>query len=813
MKVLKFGGTSVGSAASIISVIEIIRSQPGTVVAVFSAMSGITDRLSEAIALASSRNMDYRNVVEDIEKRHLSEGKKLLNDSDFLYFSGCISALCVTLNEILEGIFRIGEVTVRSTDMVLSFGELMSLDLIYPALTERVSGVVRTDSREMIFTRPFNGVERLDYEMSEEAINRVLPEAFNVVVTSGYIATSVKGYPSTLGRGGSDYTAAIIAAALKAELLEIWTDVSGIYTASPAIAEDAFPISELSYAEALEISHFGAKVIFPPTILPVMQKNIPVIIKNTFSPSDPGTLISLDSRRNGTIVKAVTAIDHICLVTLSGSGMAGVVGIASRLFTALAGSNINVILITQASSEQSICIAVDQREGARARESIESEFEFEIEAGRVKPVLLEDDYSIVALVGEGMKYSVGVSGQAFSALGRNGVNIHAMAQGSSELNISVVVKSCDAQKAVNAIHQEFFHSVNKVINIFLAGTGNVGSALVRQMLERTDYFISEYQTEFRIVGMANSRKMVIRREGITGPDWKSRIQSSNRRSDLQEFTEEMFSLNLPNTIFVDNTSSSEVTDLYERILGRSISIVTSNKLAASSSFENFSKLKRTAIARRVHFRFESNVGAGLPVIQTIENMVRTGDRIDQIDAVLSGSLNFIFNNFCNGRMFSDSVMDAVRQGYTEPDPLTDLRGVDISRKLLILVREAGFQLEVSDVTMEDYLPGPLPAEYDAERFILQMKQYDEYFEHQRAQLTARNERIRIIASYRNGRASIFPVRVGSDHPFFYLEGNDNIVSVLSRRYSERPLIIKGAGAGADVTAAGIFADILSIVNN
>jgi aspartokinase/homoserine dehydrogenase 1 len=493
--------------------------------------------------------------------------------------------------------------------------------------------------------------------------------------------------------------------------------------------------------------------------------------------------------------------------------MAGVVGIAARLFTALAKNNINVILITQASSEQSICIAVDQKDGERACDAINAGFESEIEAGRVKPALREDGFAIVAMIGEGMKHSVGISGQAFAALGRNGINIHAIAQGSSELNVSVVVKETDAPKAVNAIHQEFFHSAKKVINIFLVGTGNVGSALVRQVMDRSAWFVGEYQTEFRITGLANTRRMIIRKEGIAGPDWKSLMMASDQKSNLEDFIGQMFSLNLPNTIFIDNTSSSDVSVIYERILEKSISIVTSNKLAASSSYENYSRLKRTAVSKRVQFRFGSNVGAGLPVIHTIQNMVKTGDKILRIDAVLSGSLNYIFNSYSNGMRFSEAVLLALENGYTEPDPLTDLRGVDIARKLLILVRESGFPLEASDIEFEDYLPGPVPERYDSAAFPSQMRDFDDFFERQRADLSHRNEKIRIIAGYESGRASVRSVRVSAEHPFYCVEGNDNIVSVYSERYSHQPLIIKGAGAGADVTAAGIFADILSVVNN
>lgn len=813
MKVLKFGGTSVGSAGAIRTVAEILQSQKCQVTAVFSALAGTTDRLAMALLLASDGNMEYHSVIRDIEQHHLTVATELLDKDRYYDFTRRVIGHISRIDGVLDSISRLGEATGRSTDLVSGFGELMSLDLLELFLEECGADVGRVDAREMIFTRPFNGSERIDYEVSEKAIREKLSRNNKIVITSGFISTSVKGYPSTLGRGGSDHTAAIIAAAVGAELLEIWTDVSGIYTANPAIAPDACPIAGLTYAEALEISHFGARVIYPPSIEPVMKREIPVSIRNTFAPSEQGTLISSVTSSNGSAIKAVTSAGSVCLVSLAGSGMAGVVGIAARLFTALAKNNINVILITQASSEQSICIAVDQKDGERACDAINAGFESEIEAGRVKPALREDGFAIVAMIGEGMKHSVGISGQAFAALGRNGINIHAIAQGSSELNVSVVVKETDAPKAVNAIHQEFFHSAKKVINIFLVGTGNVGSALVRQVMDRSAWFVGEYQTEFRITGLANTRRMIIRKEGIAGPDWKSLMMASDQKSNLEDFIGQMFSLNLPNTIFIDNTSSSDVSVIYERILEKSISIVTSNKLAASSSYENYSRLKRTAVSKRVQFRFGSNVGAGLPVIHTIQNMVKTGDKILRIDAVLSGSLNYIFNSYSNGMRFSEAVLLALENGYTEPDPLTDLRGVDIARKLLILVRESGFPLEASDIEFEDYLPGPVPERYDSAAFPSQMRDFDDFFERQRADLSHRNEKIRIIAGYESGRASVRSVRVSAEHPFYCVEGNDNIVSVYSERYSHQPLIIKGAGAGADVTAAGIFADILSVVNN
>lgn len=812
MKVLKFGGTSVGSAEGLEKAISVVLSQKEDVVVVFSAFSGVTNMLAECLDLAASGDTGFRGLVREIGKRHFAMTDMVTGKEEVKYLSNKIVTLTTRLQESLEGIFLVGEKTIRSADLILGFGELLSIELIHSVMKCRME-VVHIDAREMIFTRFCNGREMPDLVLCESSIKNMCTGRGPVIITSGYISRSVNGYPATLGRGGSDYTAAIIASALDASMLEIWTDVSGIYTADPRYSSDAYPIAELSYSEALELSHFGAKVIYPPTIQPVLRKKIPVLVKNTFACNDPGTLVVEKPGVNGTIVKAVSAIDEVTLVSLTGPGMAGVAGIASRLFSALAREYINVILITQASSEQSICIAVEKASGGKARDLLNDEFNREIENGRVRPVLCENGFSIVAMVGEGMRHSVGICGQAFSALGRNGINIHAIAQGSSELNVSVVVKKSDCRKTVNAIHQEFFHSVSRTVNLFIVGTGTVGSALVRQVIAQHDFFVSNYQLDIRVIGLANSRRMLIDPEGISDPDWKALLMSKGSSMELSRFTDQMFSLNLPDTIFIDNTASEKVSSIYERVLSKSVSVVTCNKIAASSSYRNYSALKKTAVERRVHFRFESNVGAGLPIIQTISNLVKTGDRVRRIEAVISGSLNFIFNNFCNDLKFSEAVLKAVKEGFTEPDPLVDLRGTDVSRKLLILVREAGIKLEASDITMQNYLPGQMPATYDPSLFREQMEQYDSYFEDIRRELASQRMKLRVVASYAGGEASVSLRKVDGTHPFFNLEGNDNIVSVISDRYPVSPLVIKGAGAGADVTASGIFSDILAIINN
>ncbi len=813
MKVLKFGGTSVGNAESIEKVIEIIKLQDEQSVVVFSALSGVTNLLVECLDLAIRKDRNYSLVVKNIRTKHDVIIDQLVSREKAHLLSQKIAEMTDELNNTLEGISYVGEKTSRTSDLVLGFGEMLSIELLRAILEDRIPDIVQIDARDLIFTRFVNGSERLEPGATENAIRKKLSGLKGTIITSGYIAMSVKGYPSTLGRGGSDYSAALIAAALNVSILEIWSDVSGIFSANPSKTEDAHPIPELSYAEALELSHFGAKIIYPPAIQPLVKKRIPIAVKNTFALNDHGTMIVENAKVNGTVVKAISSIDDVCLVSLTGSGMIGVVGTAARMFSALARDNISVILITQASSEQSICIAIESIVGEKACELLNNEFEYEIESGRVKPAVLEKEYSIMALVGEGMKYSVGICGQAFSALGRNGVNIHAIAQGSSELNISAVIKSSDCNKAINALHQEFFHSVNKIINLFVTGTGKVGSAFIDQILSQSQFFEQNYQIEFRIVGLANSRKMMFKKEGIRDAGWKNSLLASERVTNIKQFTDEMFSLNLTNSIFVDNTANEKIAGFYESILSKSISIVTCNKIAASSSYDYYSALKKMAIRRRVHFRFESNVGAGLPIIQTISNLIKTGDQVNQIEAVVSGSLNYIFNNFCDGMKFSDAVLKAMHEGYTEPNPLVDLRGLDVSRKLLILVREAGMRLEASDIVFNEYLPQSLPDTYDPDRFPETLQAYDTYFENLRTKIKAFNRKLRIVARFESGKAEVMLKEVDQSHPFYNLEGNDNVVSIISKRYLVRPLVIKGAGAGADVTASGVFSDILSIINS
>ncbi len=813
MKVLKFGGSSIEDPQAIEHVLEILEHQPPQTVVVFSALGGVTNLLESSVALASKGDSGYHQLLAEIESKHISIGKALINPKSFGETYANIKQLFNELTDKLESIKQIGEATPRAHDLILSYGERFSLELIKGIAQQRIKGISSLDARELIITHKIAGVEIVEQSETNKRIKEKLKDVKGIALISGFISRSVDGYPTTLGRGGSDLTAALLASALNVRELEMWTNVSGIYTANPTIIPTAYPISHLSYAEALELGHFGAKVIYPPSIQPVFAKGISVVVKNTFAKDESGTIISPSPALNGDVVRAISSIDNIGLLSLYGSGMVGVTGIASRMFAALARENINVILITQASSEHSICVAVDEKQLIRASKAIADEFEYEIATDRVQPVEVEREFSIIAVVGERLKQTIGISGQVFSALGRNGVNIHAIAQGASEFNISAVVKSTDRTKAINAIHQEFFHRVLKTANLFIVGVGNVGSALLTQLSSQIEHLEKEHNLSIRIVGAANSKSMIFNPEGINFENYINQLKCSKTRMEIETYTRKMFSLNLANSIFIDVTSSQEINDQYDKILAKSISVVACNKIAASSAYEHYIKLRKLAKSQGVHFKYETNVGAGLPVLQTISNLVKSGDKVFGIDAVVSGSFNFILNQIEKGATFSQAVVKAMENGYTEPNPLIDLKGDDVTRKLIILAREAGYPIEESDVELMPYLPHPLPDKFHKESFIEKLTKYDKYFLELFAESKSKGQKLRLVAKLNNSRATIALEAVGVDSPLYELQGNDNIISLTTARYNPNPLVIRGAGAGADVTAAGIFADILSILNN
>jgi len=809
MQVLKFGGSSVANAENINKVIAIVQqsSQKDKTVFVVSALGGVTDLLLSAATLASNGDESYTEQLSVIEKRHLAAVMDLIPVARQSSVLSAVKRQCNEIEDICNGIFLLRELSPASKDRIVSFGELMSSRVISAKLSAEGIENVWKDSREVIKTDLNYGNAKVDFDQSNELINayfRTVNE--NVVVMPGFIASGPTQTTTTLGRGGSDYTAAIIAAALNAKVLEIWTDVSGIMTADPNIVTNAKIISHISYQEAMELSHFGAKVIYPPTIQPVLKRNIPVKVKNTFAPQEEGTLIDSTATQNGNIIRGITSIGNIALLGLEGSGMVGIPGFSKRLFEALADARINVIMITQGSSEHSICVAVEESSAPRAKESIDKVFEQEISAGQVDPLIVETELSIVAVVGDHMKNHPGISGKMFGALGRNGVNVRAIAQGSSERNISAVIYKADVKKAINVLHEEFFETSYKQVNLFVAGVGNVGSRLLAQLQKQRKYLFDHLRLHVRVVGLANSRKMVYNENGIDLNNWKNELDGGDAMN-IGAFIDNIRNKNLRNTIFADVTASAELAEYYDKLLSKSISVVACNKVAASSSFQYYKTLKDLAREYNVPYLFETNVGAGLPVIGTLNDLLRSGDKVNRIQAVLSGTLNFVFNNYNGKQPFAEIVKQAQDEGYTEPDPRLDLSGKDVMRKIMILAREAGEHIEMEDIANETFMPESCMTG-TVENFYEQMAKEEEHFKKIYKAASDNGNKLKFVASFENGKAAVGLKQIDPMHDFYHLYGKDNVVLFYTDRYVEQPLVVKGAGAGAEVTASGVFADIV-----
>ncbi len=806
MKVLKFGGTSVGSAANIRKVKEIVLKQKEDTIVVVSALGGVTDLILNAARIASTGSDDFHPVLAEIKNRHKKAIDDLFNGSGAMVYIA--EELLDELEQILTGITLVGELTPKTLDRIAGIGERISSHLV----AQFISGAVRKDSSELIQTNSNFGKAQVDFGVTNQKIKTEFAEFKGIAVMPGFIAKNAKGEFTTLGRGGSDYTAAILAAALEVDSLEIWTDVDGFMTADPRVISKAYTIPELTYSEAMELSHFGAKVIYPPTILPVYQKGIPIRIKNTFKPENVGTLILSSAQTpKERPIKGISSISGITLVTLQGIGMVGVTGISMRLFTALARVNVNVILISQASSENSISVAIDENSVEVAESAIRAEFEKEIETGQVSKISIERELSIVAIVGENMKHTTGIAGKLFSTIGKNGINIIAIAQGASELNISWVVKNSELRKTLNVVHESFFLSENVELNVFLMGVGTVGGSLLQQLMKQQQKLVDEKHLKIKLTGVANTKKMVFLREGIEMNSFKEKLEQSDKKSSLQGFVDEMKAMNIYNSVFVDCTASDEVSDFYKEILASNISVVTANKVAASSTYGNYIGLKNIAKQKGVKFLFETNVGAGLPIINTLNDLVNSGDRILKIEAVLSGTLNFIFNTISAEIPLSKTIKMAKEQGFSEPDPRVDLSGIDVARKILILARESGYPLEMEDITIERFVSDEF---FDGtlDDFWKNISQLDTGFEEKRKKLEAENKKWRFVAQYENGKAQIGLQEVDSRHPFYDLEGSNNLVMYTTERYNEFPMLIKGYGAGASVTAAGVFADLIKVSN-
>ena len=809
MIVLKFGGTSVANAENISKTISIVRDlqKKGPLMVVVSALGGTTDLLLGAGISASEGRTDYKEKIKLIEERHFDTIKGLIpvtHQSSIIFE---VKRRINELEDLCDGIFLIGEFSPKTADKMASYGELLSSLIISQRLISL--GVLHqwVDSRDLIRTDSNYTFAAVDTAVTNEQVKNYIDKHHSpLYLLPGFVASDAKGNTTTLGRGGSDYTAAIYAAATDASRLEIWTDVSGMMTADPRLVPNAKVIPNISYQEAMELSHFGAKVIYAPTIQPVMARGIPLWIKNTFAPEDPGTEIERHARVGGNAVSGLSSIDRVSLLLLEGSGMIGIPGFSKRLFEALSKEKINVILITQSSSEYSICVAIDENNVEKAKKAVDEEFANEIALEKLEPLIVETGLSIVALVGDNMKSHQGISGKMFAAMGRNGVNIRAIAQGSSEKNISAVINSADVKKAINVLHEEFFETTYRQINLFIVGVGNVGSRLLAQLLQQQKFLLEHLGLQVRVVGLTNSRKMLLDENGIDLTAWKDKLEGGIRMN-LHELIEFISEKNLRNSIFLDNTANADVAACYARLLQKSISVVACNKIACSAEYSQYRKLKDLAREFTTSFHFETNVGAGLPVIGTLNDLLRSGDEIERIEAVLSGTLNFVFNHYDGTRPFAEVVKQAQDEGYTEPDPRLDLGGTDVMRKILILARESGYKMEMSEITNVSFMPASC-MEGDVPNFYKELAKHEAHFRALYDKAAKEGKKLKFVAKLDKGKASVGLEHISKEHDFFHLYGKDNAVRFSTKRYSQQPLVIKGAGAGAEVTASGIFADIM-----
>ena len=813
MQVLKFGGSSVANASNISRCMVIVRQALGQdkTVVVVSALGGITDNLLHCATAAASGDESYTESLKHIEQRHLDAVRELIPVTAQSSILSMVKKTCNELEDIFKGIFLLRELSARTKDCVLSFGEILSSRILSAGLAVQETSNTWKDSRDLIVTDSRYGHALVDFPATRKKMETWFQASItSCYVVPGFIAADVLGITTTLGRGGSDYTAAIFGSLLNCQRIEIWTDVSGMMTADPRLVSNARVIPDISYQEAMELSHFGAKVIYPPTLQPVMNKNIPVWIKNTFAPADPGTLIEKVSTATGSIIRGISSIHRIALLSLEGSGMIGIPGFSKRLFEALSGQQINVILITQASSEHSICVGVDNSQAAIAKISIDDAFASEIQAGTVLPLIVEEELAIVALVGDNMKSHPGISGKLFGVLGRNGINVRAIAQGSSERNISAVISTKDVKKAVNVLHEEFFEATYKQLNLFITGTGNVGKRLLQQLAQQKNFLLDQLRLQVRVIGLANSRRMLVHEEGIDLNNWSDALEKGDPMH-LRDFLRIIHSKNLRNSVFVDVTANKEVALGYEQLLQKSISVVACNKIASSSPYIYYRRLKDLSKEFNAAYFFETNVGAGLPVIGTLNDLLRSGDKIRKMEAVLSGTLNFVFNHYDGKTKFASVVKQAQDEGYTEPDPRLDLSGTDVMRKIMILAREAGNILEMEDISNQSFMPASC-MEGSVADFYQAMEKEESHFRKLYDAAADEGKKLKFVASYENGKAAVGLQHVGAAHDFFHLYGKDNIVLFYTDRYPEQPLVIKGAGAGAEVTASGVFADIIRAAN-
>jgi bifunctional aspartokinase / homoserine dehydrogenase 1 len=816
MKVLKFGGTSVGSSQSVSTVIDILKKEYDAgekPVTILSALNGVTNLLL-SMAEKASRGEDFTAPLAELETRHFDMVRALLNVQ---HQNPAFTRLKINFNhleELLQGVQTLRELTPKTRDLILSYGERCSTLMISKMAAQYFPEALFVDASELIKTDSEFGNAKVNSELTELLIKGFYAEnKGKMLFVTGFIASNEAGQITTLGRGGSDYTAAVFGAALNASEIQIWTDVNGMMTADPRMVKKAFSLPELTYTEAMELSYFGAKVIYPPTMIPAFIRQIPIVIKNTFDINFEGTVVQHYCKPSSLPIKGISSINDISIINVEGSGMVGKSGFSGRLFSLLAREQINIILITQSSSEHSITFAVNPGDGDKAKRVIEHEFELELLANKLESPEIEPNLAVLAIVGENMKQTPGISGKLFHALGRNGVNVRAIAQGSSEYNISVIISKHDLAKALNAVHDAFFIQLNKTLHAFCLGTGNIGTTLFDQLNQHSEHLHVNNGIQVKIAGISNTRKMLFNADGVSLHQWQDELQASNEKADLATFIERMKEMNLPNCVFIDNTASQQPVEFYEDIFKSNISVVTCNKIGNSASFQQYKTFRDSARQHGVDFFYETNVGAGLPIIRTLKDLMNSGDRVKRIEAILSGTISFIFNNFKGNVSFHDIVKLAQERGYTEPDPRDDLKGTDFMRKMLILARDAGYPMEASDIHIESILPKSCIEAETVEDFYEALKEEDTYFNIMRQQAEDEGKSLRYIGKLEDGKAAITLQLVDENHPFFIMSGSDNIISFTTDRYKDRPLVVKGPGAGAEVTAAGVFADLINVGAN
>jgi aspartokinase/homoserine dehydrogenase 1 len=813
MKVLKFGGTSVGTVASIKEVLSIIDEEVrlGTKpIVVLSAMSGVTNVLVQ-LAKDAAEGLAFEKGLKQIEQRHFEVIKALI---PVKHQNPVLTTTKLMLNELedkLQGVQHLRELSTQSLDLIVSFGERLCAYLVCQSAMLQIPEALFVDARNLIKTdSQFGNAQVLEVQTQANIREFAHQYSEHVWFVTGFIGSNEDHRTTTLGRGGSDYTAALFAAALQVSPIEIWTDVNGMLTADPRIVKKAFSLPVLSYTEAMELSYFGAKVIYPPTMIPAFEKKLTIVIRNTFDRSFEGTKICHQGEASNYPIKGISSISDTSLLNLVGSGMVGKAGFSGRLFTLLAREQINVVLITQSSSEHSITFAVHPNDLKRAKQLIEKEFELELHAGKLRSPEVEEELSVLAIVGENMKQTPGMSGKLFQALGRNGINVRAIAQGSSEYNISVIIAKKDLSKALNAVHDAFFAALKKTLHVFCLGTGHIGKTLFRQILSQHSFLLENKDLEIKTVGISNSRQQLLDVEGIDLNRWESLLNEKGQEASLPDFIAQMKQLNLPNCVLVDNTASPVPTSYYLEVFAANISVVTCNKIANSGQFAFYKALKSAARRHGVDYFYETNVGAGLPIVRVLKDLMMSGDRIVRIEAILSGTISYIFNHFKEDQTFHDVVRQAQQLGYTEPDPRDDLSGTDFMRKMLILARDAGISIESEEVILGPILPVSCLEAADVPAFYEQLQQENAYFEKIKKQAEEEGKVIRYIGVLEEGKVRISLELVDSKHPFYALSGSDNIISFTTERYKERPLVVKGPGAGAEVTAAGVFADLVNV---